>query len=131
MMEEDPKQNNTQPIPTNQSKKPNNPKPKNKGKNKRKKAKKMIPIESSEFQGRGNQSSQDRDNTSGNLSEFDRGYNKMNSKTVMPRNDIKKNFEKIFDPLYQDQKDDRKLDYYFDSYSTYHIHEEMLQDEVS
>lgn len=51
-------------------------------------------------------------------------------RTVHPRQDVKDNFKDTFKPLYESEEGKKKLDYYFDSYSTYHIHEEMLQDEV-
>lgn len=57
-------------------------------------------------------------------------YYNQGLKKVHEREDIKANFEEIFAPLYEEQKKDEKLDYYFDSYSSYHIHEEMLQDKV-
>ena len=58
-------------------------------------------------------------------------FDKAKLTQVQPRDDIKSDFHGIFKPLYTDENDDRKLDYYFGSYSTYHIHEEMLQDSVS
>lgn len=57
-------------------------------------------------------------------------YNKSMLQVVQPVPQVKENFGTIFAPLYANEKQEAQLDYYFNSYSTYHIHEEMLQDEV-
>lgn len=57
-------------------------------------------------------------------------FDKQNLNKVHPRPDVKQDFHETFEPLYQSSESSKKLDYYFDSYSTYHIHQEMLQDEV-